>query len=887
MPERLPNLPFHLHTQPNADDGFIVSKIEGRERLSDVYEWNLECVWNGQFADLPPVGLAAILRIDDSDYADTPPRLIHGILEDVTFAGTDYNRTGSWFSVRLVPRLWKARESRRRRIFQSLSVQQIVDQVLTAYGATTRWQVSPLPPPFAFCVQYDESDFDFVQRLLGRFGFFYYFDQPQADPADVETAETIVIAQRVQDYAATERSGSPSPLVLKLADREGTARSIEAINNFQATQRAAPVDARQRDWDMRVPSVFGDFAAPPATNHPPLASDPLLVEEFEQRNANDTVKFGASTARTFLEQHRSRWASGSGTSDCILLETGRRFVLDNHEISALNVPWLATQVVHQGHVPEWMRNRRKSDRDMPPFYGNTFECVPASIPARMPVKERESMRGTESAVVVGPAGEEIFTDEYGRIKIQFMWDRDGQYNDQSSCWVRVALPWVGPGFGFQFVPRIGMEVLISFQGGDPDHPVVIGCLNNAMLMPTHDLPLLKSRSGVRTNSIGSTGGFNELMFEDAVGNEVVRVTAQRDLEEVVKENRSQRVGGSDTTQVGGSRTVTIAASQDVKIGGSSRLASGEATEEIAGNRSTQVSGTLNTQVGEHSALQVKGNESRIIKGNQALDVEGERIATFGGSTLDAVRKDVELHVAGSHRIYVDKDIQQSVGGDHAVTITGKLTITTVGGVTLVCGNSTLDIGTDAVTITSKTVTLAGSDAVNIGPKAITITGSDHITLDGNSTPLTLDGDAKLVAANIKFKSSGAKLTLDSNATVEAGSVKLKSGSGDSASDSSNSSDDSSTSTQSTNWVIKIVDPLSARNNPQPLSNALVTATGHAPDPFQGTTDGSGIVRIPIVKKTCIISLQGKPTAKSISRVGRLDGEARAPRCGDGKASDVE
>ena len=279
----------------------------------------------------------------------------------------------------------------------------------------------------------------------------------------------------------------------------------------------------------------------------------LEVYEYDFAAEDDAAVTGAAARR--LEQLRVRKLVSFGRSRCRRLVPGRRFSLDGHPDDALNGEHVVVKLTHEGRQPE--ATFGLAGGAPVEVYKNSFECLPAEVPARPPRRARRMQQVLETATVVGPAGEEIHTDEHGRIKVAFHWDRRGPQGDHSSCWIRCMQTWAGASWGFQFVPRVGMEVLVTFMGGDVDQPMVIGCAYNGTHPPPFPLPASKTKSGIRTRSTpggqGGSEGSNELSFEDAAGKEQIYVHAERDLEEVVENDHRRLVRGDEEILVQGTR----------------------------------------------------------------------------------------------------------------------------------------------------------------------------------------------------------------------------------------------------------------------------------------------------------------------------------------------
>ena len=462
MPDQLPALPFTFHVDPNSD-GLAVAEFTGREALSQPYSFDIVAWWPGRVSveDLPSLGTTATLACVDSEDADATPRVIHGVLSRVTHAGTTQSRDNSWVRFRLVPRLSLLKKTSRRAVFQDMSIVDVVTAVLAPYAVASEWRVTGTPPTMAYVVQYDESDFDFIQRLLARWGLFYYFEQEPGQAG----VEKMIICGTAQQYAAVSRDGSTTPIAIKLADHDDTYHFFDSILSFAFERIATPTAKRQRDWDMRAPKFWSDVGTSSDADAA-LDAQLLAADEFQQRNANDPIRFSSTTAAIALEQERARTKRARGTGDCVLFSAGYRFALENHPTwSSLNGAWVLTKVEHTGKVPGvYSRDRRSKDGTTPAVYRNKFSCAPADTAVRPPRPAPRVQQATESAFVVGPDGEEVYVDAFGRIKIQFLWDRSGGWNERSSCWIRTMQPWTGSNYGFQFTPRIGTEVLGVVRG---------------------------------------------------------------------------------------------------------------------------------------------------------------------------------------------------------------------------------------------------------------------------------------------------------------------------------------------------------------------------------------------------------------------------------------
>ena len=288
-----------------------------------------------------------------------------------------------------------------------------------------------------------------------------------------------------------------------------------------------------------------------------------------------------------------------------MIEVGRTFELTRNPVRGLDGSYLVLRAKHSAKRPEYTSNELTSET-----YSNVFDCVPADITPRPARPQRVLRQALETATVVGPEGSEIHTDKYGRIKVQFHWDLQGQKDEKSSCWIRTMQNWAGAGWGFQFIPRVGMEVLVQFLGGDTDSPMVVGSAYNAKNLPPFKLPAEKTISGIRTQSSRGGGGSNELSFEDRKGYERVHIHAQKDLDELVEHNHTATIHNDEVIRVGNCQT-----------------------NQVGVNRSDLVGGDAAYQVGISRSVTVGHNDTIAVEGLRSVDVQGSLRENVGAIAM--------------------------------------------------------------------------------------------------------------------------------------------------------------------------------------------------------------------------------------------------------------
>ncbi|MFO0630566.1 MAG: type VI secretion system tip protein TssI/VgrG [Polyangiales bacterium] len=401
----------------------------------------------------------------------------------------------------------------------------------------------------------------------------------------------------------------------------------DVVTVFARGREVAPTRVVMRDYDFRTPGAVHEASADlrtasvsaglsagltvglsagglsaSVTGALSVSADldealgPRWMEVYDHRQQFAEPDTSRAEALTLLEQHRRDASFGDGASQSRRLTAGHRFTLDEHPAGEFNREYAVASVSHKGFVPALMPAADPRDAT-PVSYTNTFRCVPASVPLRPSPPPRRPQQVTELATVVGPPGEEIYTDALGRVRVHFPWDRDGRANHQSACWVRVVQPWAGPGWGHQFIPRVGMEVLVTFLGGDTDLPVIVGALYNGANAPPFGLPASKTRSGIRTSSSLGGGGHNELSFEDATGAEQVLLHAQRDWDASARRDHTRDVGRDERVSVRRDRVEAITRDHRTEVGGDRvRAVGGSLREEVRGGRSAVVEAGDDTRV---------------------------------------------------------------------------------------------------------------------------------------------------------------------------------------------------------------------------------------------------------------------------------------------------
>ena len=513
-------------------------------------------------------------------------RYFNGIAARISQGNQDERFTS--YQVQMVPAFWLLSRRAQSRIFQHKNVPDILKEVLT--GLDVEFEIRGTFEQREFCVQYRESDFEFASRLMEEEGIYYFFKH-------TKDAHKLVLANTPQSHTEI-----PWDAELIYEQLEGGAREEERISAWEKGQELRSGKVTLWDHHFELPhkhleaekTILPTVEAGEVTHKLKVANnDRLELYDYPGAYAQrfDGIDKGggqqpdklqkvfednARTAGIRMQQEALPSLLIRGESNCRQLMSGHKFTLTRHFNG--NGPYVFTSITHQA------RETYETGQPDSQHYSNSFTCIPLALPFRpLRLTPKPTVHGTQTAVVDGPAGEEIFTDKFGRVKVQFHWDREGKQDNNTSCWIRVGTPWAGKRWGAIHIPRIGQEVIVDFLEGDPDRPIVIGSVYNAREVPPYDLPEHKTVSTVKSQSSkgGSPSTFNEIRFEDRKGNEQVFLHAEMDKDErvkkesrefvgacrhlVVKENQSESVGGGKSLSVGGDHKEKIGGSMSLEV----------------------------------------------------------------------------------------------------------------------------------------------------------------------------------------------------------------------------------------------------------------------------------------------------------------------------------
>jgi type VI secretion system secreted protein VgrG len=721
-----------IHT-PLGDNVLLLRSFSGQEYLSRLFSFELDLVSeNSSIAYDDIVGQNVTVSVTLADGTD---RYWNGWIS--RFVQMQRDKTASAYRATMIPWLWFLGQTTDCRIFQNKSVPDMLKQIFRENGYSDfSLKLSGDFAPRDYCVQYRESDLNFVSRLMEEEGIFYFFEHEKAK-------HMLVLGN---DPSAIK----PCPAQAK-ARYEGMAggwKEDDVISEWSQEQEIRPGVYSMTDYNFETPTV-NLLSTVRGKEKWELYDFP---GEFGKRSDGDKL------ARTRLEEAQMTHLIARGKSDCRSFGVGYKFSLTDHFRDDLNQDYVLTAVLHSGRHD--IGYTSGSETPIDPIYENAFECVPAKTPIRPPrLTPIPVVQGCHTAVVVGPAGEEIFTDKYGRVKVQFFWDREGKNNENSSCWVRVSYPTAGKAWGSIQIPRIGQEVVVDFIEGDPDRPLIIGRVYNAGQMPPYDLPGKGMLGGFKSNSTKGGGGYNEFVFDDTKGNELILMHGQYDMDTVlehderrhVKNNRSKTVDVDETTHVGSNRTESVGAEEKISIGANrtETVAANEKitiganrTENVGANETVTIAITRTHNIGVNDMTNVGAAQEINIGGLQALTIGGARAKTVGIGEVVTIGAMQNINIGAAQTLTIGASQTTTIGAGQTVTIASDLTESIGGGHTESVAND-------------RSASIAGGDTINVG-KAFALVAADSITLTTGDASITMakNGNITISGKDITIKASG-------------------------------------------------------------------------------------------------------------------------------------
>jgi len=632
---------------PLGQDYFILTGFSGQETVSRLFEFDLDMLSHDLAVDPTQlVGMNVTFSVMPREGDRT---FFNGFVSHFVAGEIPTNFRGRQYNIHVVPWMWFLTRAANSRIFQNMNVVDIVKKIFTDHGFNDfEFRTQGTYQPYEYKVQYDETDFNFVSRLLEHEGIFYFFKHENG-------RHTAIFGDAPSVFQPGPVSSVP------YISEPGW----ERIHGWQHNYEFRPGKWTLTDYDFTKPQT--DLTA----NQPTMVQVPFMkqFEFFEYPGCYLDKDAGSTLARTRIEMEEAEYHVVNGQGMVTSFRTGQTFGLSDSDLipGEAGAQYALLSVSHSAHdITHITRGEANS------LYSNAFIALPSQTKYRPPrLTHTPIIHGPQTAVVVGRSGDEIYTDKYGRIKVQFRWDRYGKADENSSLFIRVVQNWSGNKWGGNIIPRVGMEVVVEFLEGDPDKPIVTGCVYNASAMPPDTLPDNKTRSVFRTHSSPQASGFNEISFEDKAGSEQIFVHGEH--------NQDVRIKNDAQEWIGNNRSLMVQKDQLEKVAGDKHL-------QVAGNHNEKVQGT--------ASLEIAGDHNEKVDGKQSLTVGSDQNEKVGG-TLS---------------LSVGSDWQQKIGSNSVLSAGQQIVLDAGMEITLKVGGNFITIGPTGVTIVGTMVLINSGGA---------------------------------------------------------------------------------------------------------------------------------------------------------------------------------
>jgi type VI secretion system secreted protein VgrG len=714
---------FVLHS-PLGDDQLLFVKMTGKEALSTISEFELDCVSPSDSIDALDL-LGQSVTIEITTQGDSP-RYINAVITQFGYVGPDSSAKQLYkYKAKLRSWLFLADKSSDCRIFQNLGVDAIIKQVLGDFGLPFEMKLMESYAPREYCVMFNETKLNFVKRLAEEVGIYFFTKHDDG-------VHTIVFTDgghmTLPDYAK--------------------------IPFLTPTMRVMDIEEQVKEWHIehqlrsgRYVTSSYNFKTPNAKlqkiDDLPKGHSHDALEIYEWHGRYPDLGEGAQMARVRREEQQQDFQTITAKSNVRGIMPGYYFKLSNHPVASNNAEYLIVSANYS------FQENQQTDDSKETKWDVDFTAKPSSDRYQPPrVTTKPSIVGTHVAKVSGPAGSEIWCDSYGRVKVQFPWDRYGNDDENSSCWIRVSSPWAGSNFGGVHVPRIGQEVIVEHVGGDADQPIITGSVYNQNQMPPWDLPANATQSGVlsRSSPSGAYGNANAIRFEDKKGAEQVWIQAERNMDTVVEHDethhvmhdRTKTIDHDETVFVHHDRTETVDNNETITVHNNrqERVDVNE-TISIGVNRTEDVGANETLKVGANRTEHIGANENVVIDGLKTETVLLAKAETIGLGKALSIGAAYAVTVGGAMNTAVGLAQFEEVGMDKSVKVVKSFTTTS--GTTYAVqagGDSGSKINMDGESITlvigKSSITMNKSGEITIAGEKINLVGSDSINLTSPS-----------------------------------------------------------------------------------------------------------------------------------------------------------
>ena len=715
---------------PLGDGVLLFHGMRGREELGRLSEYHLDLLSPDGEIDVDAIlGKNVTIKLA---LPDDSTRYFNGFV--TRFSQGEVHGRYHHYSATVHPWLWFLTRTSDCRIFQEMTVPDIIKQVFADHPvADFKLELTSTYRKWTYCVQYRETDFNFVSRLMEQEGIYYYFRHTDGHNTMVltDSCSKHVPCSGYEEiaYIPPERLARPE---------------LEHISKWQFSREVQPGVYVHKDYDLERPSVDLKTQKILARKYAPSN-----YEVFDYPGEYLQKADGEQYASVRIDELGTQFETTNAVSNARGIAVGSLFTLGKCPRADQNREHLIVSANYDLEFSDY--------EALPAGSGSSYHCSFQAMSTQQQFRPRRTtpkpfVQGPQTAMVVGPAGDEIYTDQYGRVKVQFHWDRLGKKDENSSCWIRVSHPWAGKGWGAVATPRIGQEVIVDFLEGDPDQPIITGRVYNAESQPPFGFPAGAVLSGIKSNTHKGSG-FNELSMDDTAGKERVFIHGQYNMDTVVEHDqtstihncRTDRVDVDDSESIGNNQKWDVGVDRDATIGSNETLTVGaNRTKDIGANETVTIGGNRSATVSGSETATVALQRTHSVGVNETISVGGAQEITVGG--LQAVT------IGALQTINVGANQSTSVGINRSVTVASNQT-TSVG------KNATMTIGADEKhSVTGgRTTSVGKDDALSVG-KNLTVTAADSITIKTGDASITMKKDGTIVI-------KGKDITLDGSGKI--------------------------------------------------------------------------------------------------------------------------
>lgn len=722
----------------------LFRRMSATEELGRLFEYELELLSENSAIDLTSiVGKPMTVNVEVKDGSTA---YFNGIVTRFTQAPSTTPRY-ALYRATLRPSLWLLTRKAGCRIFQNKTAPQVIEEVLGPYSfPTDTKKLSRTYPTREYCVQYRETDFAFISRLMEEEGIYYFF-QHAAGKHTLVLVDAPTVHAKAKGYEEL-------PYKPQL---EGRSDDVDSVASWQVSEQLEPGVYSLSDFDFTKPKA--SLLVKKQSSHP-LAKSTYAIFDYPGRYT--VAADGEALANIRLEELYALQEVAEARGTVRGVRAGDLFSLSGHPRSDQNRSYLVVSIALEAQVDDYESAGGAFSTSRGAVIRSSLRVIDSRRQYRSPrTTPQPVVRGPQTAMVVGASGKEIDTDEYGRVKLHFHWDPRTDEDEKSSCWVRVSQQWAGAAWGAIEIPRIGQEVVVSFLEGDPDRPLVTGRVYNGVNHPPYALPANMTQSGVKTRSTpnGNDTNFNELRFEDKKGSELVFLQAEKDRTINVKNDETHAVGhdrkktvkNDETTAINGNRTETVDKDETLTIHGNrtetvdkdeSITISGKRTENVAKDESITISGARSENVAKDESITISGGRTESVGKDESISISGGRTESVG--------KDESVSISGARTVTVSKDDSLSIQGKRSETISKDASLTIQG------KRSVSVTGDDALDVTGKIeLSSAQQVEISVGAASVVLKSSGEIVLKG--TQLTVQGVTVALNASATLTLKGAQV----------------------------------------------------------------------------------------------------------------------------------